>query len=246
MTSFLRDFFQNYLSLHSLLFLTYALSFTLLSSVFHYRNLQRKFSNDLQVFVRYFIYFFLFLLLIPVVVILLYASQPLEALQSLGFQPGNSRLGLILSLIAIPICAFAVYVSLKDPKLKDQYPFAKNACRGVRTFVLYELAYLFMYYAPWEFTFRGVFLFSIIEITGEAKAGILIAILVQAILATVYHLGHPDIEVISAFVGSIIFGIIAYVTQSFLYTLFIHALLGIANDTFFYLKYHKAKFVPEK
>jgi hypothetical protein len=246
MTSFLRDLFQNYLSIHSLLFLTYAVSFTLLSSFFHYKNLQKKFSNDLQVFIRYFMYFFLFLLLIPVVVILLYASQPLEVLQSFGFQPGNYKLGLILSLIAIPVCAVGVYVSLKDPKLKDQYPFAKNACRRGKTFVLYELAYLFLYYAAWEFTFRGVFLFSIIDITGEAKAGILIAILIQTTIATIYHLGHPDIEIISAFVGSIIFGIIAYVTQSFLYTLFIHALLGIANDTFFYLKYHKIKFVPEK
>ena len=108
------------------------------------------------------------------------------------------------------------------------------------------MAYLFMYYFSWEFTFRGVFLFSIIEITGEAKEGILMAILIQATIATIYHIGHPDIEVVSAFAGSIIFGIIAYITMSFLYTLFIHALLGVANDTFFYLKYHKVKFIPEK
>jgi membrane protease YdiL (CAAX protease family) len=103
-----------------------------------------------------------------------------------------------------------------------------------------------MYYFAWEFTFRGVFLFSIIEMTGEAKTGILAAIFIQATIATVYHIGHPDIEVVSAFVGSLIFGIIAYITMSFLYTLFIHALLGVANDTFFYLKYHKVKFIPEK
>lgn len=245
MTSFLRDFFQNYLSLHSLLFLTYAVSFTLLSSFFHYKNLQKKFSNDLQVFIRYFLYFFLLLLLIPVIVILLYSSQPLDALQSFGFQLGNYRLGLILSLIAIPVCALSVFVSSKDPKVKDQYPFAKNACRRGKTFILYELAYLFLYYAAWEFTLRGVFLFSIIDITGGAKTGILIAILIQTTIATIYHLGHPDIEIVGALVGSIIFGIIAYATRSFLYTLFIHALLGIANDTVLYLKYHRTKMAPE-
>lgn len=246
MTSFLKDFFQNYLTLYSLLFFIYALGFTLLSSFFHYKSLQKKYTDDLQVFIRYFMYFCLFLFIIPAIVIFLYSSQPLETLKSFGFRFGNYKPGLILCLIAIPVCALAVYVSLKDPKLKNQYPFSKNACRSRKTFVLYELAYLLLYYFAWEFTFRGVLLFSIIEITGEAKAGILMAILIQAIIATIYHIGHPDIEVVSAFVGSIIFGIIAYVTMSFLYTLFIHALLGVANDTFFYLKYHKVKFIPEK
>lgn len=246
MASFLKDFFQNYLTVYSLLFFIYAVGFTLLSSFFHYKSLQKKYTDDLQAFMRYFIYFCLFLLIIPVSIIFLYASQPLEALKSFGFRFGNCRLGVMLSLIAIPLCALAVYVSLKDPKLKNQYPFSKNACRNQKSFVLYELAYLFFYYFAWEFTFRGVFLFSLIEMTGGAEAGILIAILIQATIATVYHLGHPDIEVVGAFVGSIIFGIIAYLTKSFLYTLFIHALLGIANDTFFYLKYHKAKFISGK
>ncbi len=246
MISFLKDLFQNYLTVYSLLFLIYAVGFTLLSSFFHYKRLQKKHTDDLQVFIRYFISFCLFLLIIPIIVIFLFTSQPLEALNNFGLRFGNYRLGLILSLIAIPVCAVAVYVSLKDPKLKNQYPFSKNACRSRKTFVLYELAYFFFYYFAWEFTFRGVFLFSIIKMTGEAKEGILIAILIQATIATIYHLGHPDIEVVSAFVGSIIFGIIAYLTKSFLYTLFIHALLGITNDTFFYLKYHKAKFISGK
>lgn len=246
MTSFLKDFFQNYLSLYSLLFFMYALGFTLVSSLFHYKNLQKKYKDDLQVFIRYFIYFCLFLCILPVIGIFLYSPHPLETLNNFGLQLGNTKLGLTLCLIAIPVCAMAVDISLKDPKLKNQYPFAKNACRRPKTFIVYELSYLILYYFTWEFTFRGVFLFSIIEITGGAKAGILIAILIQATIATVYHLGHPDIEIISAFVGSIIFGIIAYVTMSIVYTLFIHALLGIANDTFFYFKYHKAKFNPEK
>jgi len=175
MTSFLKDFFQNYLTLYSLLFFIYALGFTLLSSFFHYKSLQKKYTDDLKVFIRYFMYFCLFLLIIPAIVIYLYSSQPLEALKNFGFRFGNYKPGLLLCLIAIPVCALAVYVSLKDPKLKNQYPFSKNACRSRKTFVLYEMAYLFMYYFSWEFTFRGVFLFSIIEITGEAKEGILMA-----------------------------------------------------------------------
>jgi membrane protease YdiL (CAAX protease family) len=91
----------------------------------------------------------------------------------------------------------------------------------------------------WEFTFRGVLLFSLIELIGANSTGIIAAIFIQSIIATVYHLGHPHIEILGALLGSIIFGIIAYSTHSILYTIFLHALIGILNDTFIYFRYHK-------
>jgi membrane protease YdiL (CAAX protease family) len=183
----------------------------------------------------------LFLLLIPVIGIFLYSPHPLKILKNLGFQPGNFKLGLILILISIPILVFAAYISSNDPNFKRYYPFSKNACRSLKTFVVYEISYLLMYYIAWEFTFRGFFLFSIAEMMGHSRSGILIAILIQAIISTVYHLGHPDLEILSALFGGIIFGIVAYATKSILYTIFIHAFLGILNDTFLYVRYYKKK-----
>jgi len=241
MLLFLKDAVKNYLSLYSLLFLIYAVGFALLSSLFNYKNLLKKYNDDFKVFIQYFAYFSLFLLLIPVIGIFLYSPHPLEILKNLGFQPGNFKLGLILILISIPIVAAMAYKSSNDPKLKRYYPFSKNACRSLKTFVVYEISYLLLYYIAWEFTFRGFFLFSIAEMMGYSKSGILIAILIQAIISTVYHLGHPDLEILTTLVGSIIFGIVAYATKSFLYTLFIHALLGILNDTFLYIQYYKKK-----
>lgn len=241
MLLFLKDVVKNYLSLYSLLFLIYAVGFALLSSLFNYKNLLKKYNDDFKVFIQYFAYFSLFLLLIPVIGIFLYSPHPLEILENLGFQPGNFKLGLILILISIPIVAAMAYKSSNDPKLKRYYPFSKNACRSLKTFVVYEISYLLLYYIAWEFTFRGFFLFSIAEMMGYSKSGILIAILIQAIISTVYHLGHPDLEILTTLVGSIIFGIVAYATKSFLYTLFIHALLGILNDTFLYIQYYKKK-----
>ena len=241
MLSFLKDGVKNYLTLYSLLFLIYAVGFALISSLFNYKSLLKKYKDDLKVFIRYFAYFSLFLLLIPVIGIFLYSPHPLKILKNLGFQPGNFKLGLILILISIPILVFAAYISSNDPNFKRYYPFSKNACRSLKTFVVYEISYLLMYYIAWEFTFRGFFLFSIVEMMGYSRSGILIAILIQAIISTVYHLGHPDLEILSALFGGIIFGIVAYATKSILYTIFIHAFLGILNDTFLYVRYYKKK-----
>ncbi len=239
MLSFLKEIARSYLSLYSLLFLIYALSFTLLSSLFNFRKLLKKYEDDLKAFLLYFAYFSLFLLIIPVIVIFIFSSQPLDVLGKLGFQLGDYRLGLKVILVSIPVCALSAFIGSNDPKLKDYYPFSKKACKSPKTFVIYEAFYLLLYYVAWEFAFRGFFLFSIAGMAADGKAGVLIAILVQTIVSTVYHLGHPEAEIFSSFFGGIIFGIIAYATKSFLYTIFIHALIGILNDTFIYLRHHR-------
>ena len=88
---------------------------------------------------------------------------------------------------------------------------------------------------------QGSASFSLIELFGENSTGIIFAILIQTIIATVYHLGHPNMEIVGAFGGSIIFGIIAFATQSILYTIFLHAFLGILNDAIIYLRYYRNK-----
>jgi hypothetical protein len=239
MLSFFKEAAQSYISLYSLLFLIYALSFTLLSSLFNYRKLLKKYEDDFKAFLLYFAYFSLFLLIVPVIAIFIYSAQPLEALGKLGFELGDYRLGLKIILISIPVCALCAFISSNDPRLKDHYPFSKKACKSTATFVLYEASYLFLYYVAWEFAFRGFFLFSIAGMASDSKPGILTAILVQTIVSTVYHLGHPDIEIFASFIGGIIFGTIAYATKSFFYTIFIHSFIGILSDTLIYLKHYR-------
>jgi membrane protease YdiL (CAAX protease family) len=232
------DVFKN-ISSHSWLLVIYAIDFALISSFFHYRNLLKKHRDDFGAFIRYFVYFFVLLFAIPFVFILFSFAQSSDILKSFGLQPGNSNLGVLIILIGIPITAVLTYISTKDPALKEQYPFSKRACQNPKKFILYELSYLIFYYIAWEFTFRGVLLFTLIGLMGENSTGIIAAIMIQSIIATVYHLGHPHIEIFGALLGSVIFGIIAYSTHSILYTIFLHALIGILNDTFIYLRYHK-------
>jgi membrane protease YdiL (CAAX protease family) len=232
------DVFRN-ISSHSWLLVIYAIDFALISSFFHYRNLLKKHRDDFGAFIRYFVYFFVLLFAIPFVFILFFFAQPFDILKSFGLQLGNSNLGGLIILIGIPLTVVLTYISTKDPALKEQYPFSKGACQNPKKFILYELSYLIFYYIAWEFTFRGVLLFTLIGLMGENSTGIIAAIMIQSIIATVYHLGHPHIEIFGALLGSVIFGIIAYSTHSILYTIFLHALIGILNDTFIYLRYHK-------
>jgi membrane protease YdiL (CAAX protease family) len=234
----IQDIFEN-LSPQSLLFLVYAIGFALVSSFFHYRTLLDRCGDDFKAFMRYFFYFFLLLFAVPVVFILLTFSQPLDTLRVLGLQLGDSRLGVWIVLAGIPILAVVSFVSTKNPAIQEQYPFSKKACDSSKKFVLFEMCYLIFYYVAWEFTFRGVILFGLIEWIGENSSGIVIAILIQAIIATVYHLGHPHMEIFGALAGSIIFGIIAFVTGSILYTIFLHAFVGILNDAILYVRFHK-------
>lgn len=227
------------LSPSSLLFLVYALDFALISSYFHHKNLLKRYGDDFKAYIRYFIYFFILLFAIPVVFILFSFSRPFETLESLGLRFGDWKLGALIILVGIPISAVLIYVSTRNPSLKEQYPFSKKACQSPQRFFFYEASYLIFYYTAWEFTFRGVFLFMLIELMRDNPSGIIAAILVQSIVATVYHLGHPHIEVIGALIGSIVFGVIAYATGSILYTIFLHAFIGILNDTFIYRRYHK-------
>ncbi len=229
----------NDLSPTSLLFLVYAVNFALISSYFHHRNLLKKHEDDFKAYIRYFINFFVLLFVIPVVFILFSFSRPFDALESLGLRLGDVKLGTLIILAGIPVSAVLIFISTKNPALKEQYPFSKKACQNPQRLFFYELSYLIFYYTAWEFTFRGVFLFSLIELTGDNSSGIMVAILIQSIVATVYHLGHPHIEVIGALIGSFIFGVIAYATGSILYTVFLHASIGILNDTFIYCRYHK-------
>lgn len=231
--------FLGDISPNSWLICIYAVGFALISSFFHYRNLLKKYQDDFKAFIRYFVYFFLWLFALPFVFIWVYFSQPFETLKSLGLQSGDHGLGVLIILIGIPVTVVLTHFSTKDPALKEQYPFSKKACQNSKTFILYEISYLIFYYVAWEFTFRGVFLFTLIELIGENPSGIIVAILIQSIIATVYHMGHPHIEILGALLGSVIFGIIAYFTHSILYTIFLHALIGIMNDTFIYFRYHK-------
>ena len=106
------------------------------------------------------------------------------------------------------------------------YPFNPLAVRAPASlFRLHLLIYAATYYVGWEFMFRGFLLKGL-----EPKFGLFAAILVQALAATLLHIGHPLGETLGCLGGSIFWGCLAHRTQSLLPGWVQHAALGLALD----------------
>jgi membrane protease YdiL (CAAX protease family) len=214
----------------ALVYLEIALALTLLVTVLHFRSL-RKTRDELKAVRLYFAAFFALLLAVPCLLVVLTSARPLGTLASFGWTLGRAGLGSALTLAGLPLAVLAGAIGSRDPAMDKMYPFAKAACADARTFVGYELSYLVFYYLPWEAVFRGALFLPLIP-----AIGLVPALAVQTAVSTLLHVGHPDAEVFAAAGAGLAFGLVAYVTGSFVYTLVLHAATGIATDTFLYLR----------
>jgi len=220
-------------AVRNVLYLYLAAAFPLMMTVFHHRTLLKK-HGDYRAFLLYFAAFFALFLAVPVLIILLAAPDPRAFLAAVGLTAGRAGRGLLITAASVPVALLAAVFGSRDPAMKGQYPFSKEACASLKSFILYETSYLFFYYLPWEFLFRGILFFPLV-----ATAGLIPALTVQTIISTVYHFGHPDTEILAALGGGLIFGLIAYTTGSFLYTVVIHAVVGIGNDSVLYCRHYR-------
>jgi membrane protease YdiL (CAAX protease family) len=206
------------------LYAALALAFTLLLTVFSRRQLSVR-RDEYRATLLYFGFFFLLLFALPAAAILIINKAGMEVLGDIGLRFGRWKLGLALAAAAVPLALAGALVGGRDKGLSEFYPFAPSACRGGKRLVLYETAYLILYYLPWEFVFRGLLFFPL-----AGAVGLLPALAIQTMLSTLYHIGHPDTEIAASLAAGFLFGLIAYHTQSVLYTTAIHAMFGIATD----------------
>jgi hypothetical protein len=216
------------------LFSILAVSFTLLASFLNYRNLKKRFTSDYPALLTYFGFFFLLLFAVPLAYLLLVGRAAGLTPAMLGLKLGNWRVGLVSCLVAVPLILITLSNSARDPVIRAWYPFSKDATTSIRRFVVYEAAYILLYYLAWDFAFRGLIQFSLVRLLPAGLPGTIVAIMAQTLLSTVYHLGHPDSEIWGAFAVGIIFGVITAVTGSILYSFVIHALIGAGNDVYIY------------
>jgi membrane protease YdiL (CAAX protease family) len=212
------------------LYLYLVLAFPFMMTVFHFRTLLKK-RGDYRAALLYFAAFFTAFLALPVLIVFVAAPSPWDFLGFAGLTPGHVGTGLLLAAVAVPVTLALGFIGSRDPAMRAQYPFSKEACADPRKFVWYEIAYFVLYYLPWEFVFRGLLFFPLIPLIG-----LIPALAIQTIVSTLYHFGHPPTEVFAAVGAGIIFGLIAYVTGSIFYTVLIHAEIGIATDVVLYLR----------
>ena len=219
------------------LFAVLCVSFMLLSSFLSMKNWKRRFRDDFTAVMAYFLCLFLLFLAVPLVIIVLNRMAP----ASFGMGIGNWRLGIVLGCAGLVLTLAGLFSGWRDPGMQEFYPFSKAAMQSPGRFVLYESAYVVLYYLAWELTFRGVLLFGLLALLPPTLTGALAAILLQTIVSTVFHIGHPDSEILGAFIFGLLSGLVTAATGSFLYALVLHASAGILNDTVMYRRSRRAR-----
>jgi membrane protease YdiL (CAAX protease family) len=217
----------------AVLLLYLSAAFALALTVFHYKRFLKK-GDDFRAFLLYFASFFFLFFAIPCGLIFILNREPFQFLKEIGCTLGSSKKGFSIAAIGAPLAVLAGFIGSRDAELRRFYPFSKRACRGPKKFMAYETAYLFLYYLPWEFLYRGILFFPFVS-----ALGLIPALCLQTILSTLYHIGHPDSEIFASLAAGFLFGGIAYITGSFFYTTFLHALVGISTDIFIYRRDYK-------
>lgn len=130
--------------------------------------------------------------------------------------------------VAISLPAFIALgaFSATMPELRRVYPINPLASISIAAFTAHAATYL-LFYLGWEFFFRGFLLFGLEKELGAANA-----VLIQATMSAMLHIGDPAGEAFGGFAGGILWGVAALRTRSLLPGLVGHAALGLSLDWF--------------
>lgn len=173
---------------------------------------------------QFFIFFFLMFCL-PVIFVKLILKKNLR---ELGLSGGDWKFGLKLILITIPLIIVPlIFFASSMGDLQQEYPLSKAIIHRHKLILIYEVAYVLLYYLAWEFYFRGFLLFGLKDKFGETPA-----VLIQTISSCLIHIGKPEGEIIGSIIVGILFGYIALRTKSIWYVFFMHASIGVLTDLF--------------
>jgi membrane protease YdiL (CAAX protease family) len=149
-----------------------------------------------------------------------------HSLADYGVTAGHWRRVLIWIVLTVPMFVISSYVAAGMPEFQSQYPVNRSAGASASMFAFHALSYL-AFYIGWEFFFRGFLLFGL-----EKPLGPVNAILIQAIVSSLLHIGDPASEAFGGFFIGLLWGFMAFRTRSLLPSLAGHAALGLALDWF--------------
>jgi membrane protease YdiL (CAAX protease family) len=215
-----------------------AVALTALVTGLHHRRLKARLGDEMGMWL-YFALFFLLLAALPAGILCVAQRDPGRVLAAVGLREGNWRWGLPILALALPLAALISVFASKSPAMKEHYPFSKAACSSDGRFLAYELGYIVLYYTAWEFLYRGLLFFPLVD-----SLGFVAAASISTALSVLHHIGQPDSETAGALAGGYLLCAVAFLTNSIVYSIAIHATLGVSNDLFIYLRYHRGKASP--
>ncbi|MBI4429193.1 MAG: CPBP family intramembrane metalloprotease [Ignavibacteriales bacterium] len=161
--------------------------------------------------------------LVPLFIIRFFFREPMAGY---GLQVGDWKFGWKAVAILAPIMILTTYPSSKMADFLAEYPLNKTAGESALSFLNHAFGYLF-YYIGWEIYFRGLMQFGLRERFGDW-----FSILVQTLASCLVHIGKPDGEIYGSIIAGIVWGIVAFRTQSILPIILIHWLVGVSLDFF--------------
>lgn len=189
---------------------------------FHFSN--HYYFNTYR-YTYHFLATFILLFLLPLIIIKLVFK---EKLKDYGWTLGDRKYGVLFTIITIPaIVTPILFLGSRMPEIRAIYPLSKLVQDNVSVFLLYEFSYILLYYAGWEFFFRGYILFGLREKFGDTYA-----ILLQLIPYSLLHFNKPEPEFMGSIVLGIALGYLALRTRSILYPFIIHSYIGFFTDLF--------------
>jgi membrane protease YdiL (CAAX protease family) len=148
----------------------------------------------------------------------------------LGLTAGALRPGLLFSAVGVSLALIAGLIGARSASFAAIYPLGLDAAAPTGAVVTHAAGYL-LYYAGFEFFFRGYLLSGVGRPLGPRTANVL-----QAVLATLIHAGRPAGEFAAALPASLAFGWLAQRTGSIWYGTVIHWSIGVSLDLFLIAK----------
>lgn len=149
-----------------------------------------------------------------------------ESGRDYGLRLGDWKFGLIAIVILFPIIAGSLYLDSKSPAMQAAYPIDQGATQSVQAFLLLEAPCL-LFLMAWEFIFRGFMLFGL-----RPRVGDWLAICIQTIPSSLWHIGLPVNVTLAAIPGGLVFGILAIRTRSIIWPTLLHYLIWVGLDLF--------------
>jgi len=143
-----------------------------------------------------------------------------------GVTLGRRRRTALWAAVSLPAFIALGALSATMPELRRVYPINPLASMSMAAFAVHAATYL-LFYLGWEFFFRGFLLFGL-----EGELGAANAVLIQATMSAMLHIGDPAGEAFGGFAGGILWGVAALRTRSLLPGLVGHAALGLSLDWF--------------
>lgn len=143
---------------------------------------------------------------------------------ALGLGLGAKRAGTALVALGVPLAILVAWVAAGIPAIAAVYPMTPGVTERLASFAPHAGLYL-LYYAGFEFFFRGFLLLGLVERLGPFAAN-----LFQAGLATLVHFDKPGVELAVTFPASLLFGWMTLRTGSIWYAVLVHWVAGVALD----------------